>query len=366
MTTIENCRLIQLPIFEDNRGTLTVCEKQFKRIFWVTNLSGSRGNHAHKNCNHLLVCISGSCIVTLDDGKDRKDFFLDKPNVGLMFPSLIWNIQHSFSDNAELLVFATCSFDKSEYITDYQKFIKLKGSKMEKRVVFYVLNQQQYLDEAEQSVKSLKVAMPDIPAHLFYFGSGKPAKIFDEVHLLDFDEARPWYSNSITGFNKAAEVLQDYKMIYLDSDTYVCAPFYEVFRYLDRFEFMSIHSSGRITTKTVLDVEFPEYHIGLIGIKNSDKIKRLFADWQQLYDDHYHLYGNNDQGPLRDAIWRMPELNTYILPPEYCFRFPFGGFLGMEVKTLHGRPKNFAAIAQRVNEEKRKMRTFDKKAFRGL
>jgi dTDP-4-dehydrorhamnose 3,5-epimerase-like enzyme len=363
-TTIDDCRLLTFPEFKDKRGILNFCElNNVKRVFWINEPTGRRGYHAHKTCHQIIVCVRGKCTVNIDDGTNKKDIILDTPSIGLLIPEMIWDYEFDFSDGATVLVFASHHYDKSDYITDYNEFIGAK--KVERPIVFYVLNGQQYLDEAAQSVTSLKKQMSTAEAHLFYFGKGEPSNVFDAIHLLPYDDTMPWYSNSIRGFNEVLSAFQDNeKLVYLDGDTYVCSPFYEVYRFLDRFDLTAIHSSGRITTGSVLDVEFPEYHIGLIGIKNNAKIKALFAHWLELYNSNLKLYGDNDQGPLRDAIWQS-DVNTYIMPPEYCFRFPFGGFLAREVKTLHGRSKNMAKLAQLVNAS-HKMRTFERGFAKGI
>jgi len=129
MTTIKDCHLIEYPNFSDRRGTLTVCEfENFNRAFWVTNPIGKRGNHAHKVCNHLLICLSGDCLISIDDGTQRNDIFLDNPHTGLFVPAMIWDIEHSFGVGTILLVLASHHYDKDDYITDYQEFLRLKNA----------------------------------------------------------------------------------------------------------------------------------------------------------------------------------------------------------------------------------------------
>jgi hypothetical protein len=234
---------------------------------------------------------------------------------------------------------------------------------MGNNAVFYIAKGMKYIREAEQSADSLRRLMPDIPIFLFSFDGISTVK---QTIPLKYDEGINWYENSIRAFGTVLEVLQEYdSLVYLDTDTYVCQPFYEAFALLKRFELIATHAPGRATCGTVMDFDFPaDFHVGFLGFRNSSAIVSLFEAWLSFYNEHQAVYGDNDQGPLRDAIW-YEGTNTYILPPEYCFRFRFGGFACGLVKVLHGRADNLGAVAWAVNKET-KMRTFDKGTLRGL
>ena len=240
---------------------------------------------------------------------------------------------------------------------------------MGNNAVFYIAKGEQYIKEVEVSANSLHRVMPDIPVHIFtfrgdYFTIASDSKC--KIHTIKYNDRENWYSNSIKSFGLALEVLNEYDhLIYLDSDTYVCKPFYEVFTLLKRFEFVATHAPGRLTCGSVMDFDFPaDFHIGLVGLRNCDNIKNLLSAWLTLYQQHQANYGDNDQGALRDAIW-YNDISTYILPPEFCFRFIFGGFVCGSVRVLHGRAKDYSAVSKIVNKAKF-MRTFDKGIFRGM
>lgn len=125
--------LHQLKKVQDIRGDLAVGEFPDevpfvpKRFFFVYNVPSleTRGQHAHFMCEQFLICVKGSCAVVVDDGKHRKEIQLTAPDLGLYIPPMIWGIQYKYSEDAVLMVFASDRYDASDYIRDYQEFIKL-------------------------------------------------------------------------------------------------------------------------------------------------------------------------------------------------------------------------------------------------
>jgi len=98
-----------------------------KRYFTVFNVPSKevRGEHAHKICHQFLICLAGSCNVVVDDGENRQEFILDKPNKGIYLPPMIWGIQYKYSSDAVLMVLASEHYDSDDYIRDYGEFISL-------------------------------------------------------------------------------------------------------------------------------------------------------------------------------------------------------------------------------------------------
>ena len=131
--SIENCKLIQLPIFEDKRGSLSFVETgqhldfDIKRNYFIYNVPGGqdRGMHAHKKLHQLLLCLSGSFEVILDDGKQSKVFCMNKPNIALYICPMIWRELKNFSSGAVCSVLASDIFDSNDYIYDYRQFVLL-------------------------------------------------------------------------------------------------------------------------------------------------------------------------------------------------------------------------------------------------
>lgn len=133
VTNVRGVTLHDLPQFRDMRGSLSVGEFdrsvpfKAKRYFLVFDVPGKdvRGEHAHRECHQFLVCIKGSCNVLADDGNNRREFHMNRPNLGLYLPPMIWSTQFKYSIDAVLLVFASDYYDNSDYIRDYNQFKKI-------------------------------------------------------------------------------------------------------------------------------------------------------------------------------------------------------------------------------------------------
>ena len=132
-TRIEGVNLHRMPKVPDIRGTLTVGEfersipfsaKRYFMVFDVPSME-TRGEHAHRECHQFLICVRGSCAVVADNGMYRQEFLLDRPEVGIHLPPMVWGIQYKYSADAVLLVFASHYYDSADYIRDYSEFRKL-------------------------------------------------------------------------------------------------------------------------------------------------------------------------------------------------------------------------------------------------
>lgn len=124
--------LLQLKKITDPRGNLTVAEQQsevpfdVKRVYWIYDVPGgeSRGGHAHRHCREMIVALSGSFDVTLDDGTERHTYHLNHPWQGLLIETGIWRTLDDFSSGAVCLVLASDAFDEDDYIRDYDDYLK--------------------------------------------------------------------------------------------------------------------------------------------------------------------------------------------------------------------------------------------------
>lgn len=133
---IEGARIIKSPVIEDLRGNLIAREVhkdipfEPKRCFVVYDVPSKeiRGEHAHKKLHQLLICITGSVHCVLDNGKQRQEFNLDQPNIGLYIPPMVWGIQYKYSADAKLLVLASDVYDSADYIRDYNEYLRLVGA----------------------------------------------------------------------------------------------------------------------------------------------------------------------------------------------------------------------------------------------
>ena len=122
-------RIIDIPKIEDPRGNLSVVEKDclpfdIKRVYYLYDVPSNayRGGHAHKEQLEVLIALSGSFTVVLDDGKEKQRIILNKPNKGLLIPTGIWRELEDFSSGSVCLVLASDEFLESDYIRDYDQF----------------------------------------------------------------------------------------------------------------------------------------------------------------------------------------------------------------------------------------------------
>lgn len=123
--------LIDLPKITDPRGNLTVAEQMknvpfdIKRVYWTYDVPGgeSRGGHAHKALYQLVVAMSGSFTVTLDNGTEHETILLNHPWQGLLIKPNTWRTLDDFSSGAVCMVLASELFEEDDYIYDYDEFI---------------------------------------------------------------------------------------------------------------------------------------------------------------------------------------------------------------------------------------------------
>jgi dTDP-4-dehydrorhamnose 3,5-epimerase-like enzyme len=116
-------QLINLESFHDNRGSLTVIEKNvpftIKRVFYIYNVDDStRGKHRHKITKQAAICLAGQCTVYCDNGHKKNDFILDSPEKMLILEPEDWHYMYNFSANSILLVLASEEYNSQDYIYD--------------------------------------------------------------------------------------------------------------------------------------------------------------------------------------------------------------------------------------------------------
>ena len=116
----------------DERGSLIAIEQgynapfEIKRVYYIfdTKEGVERGFHAHINLKQICIAVKGSCTFVLDDGKKREEIKLTNPNQGLFIEGLIWREMKNFTPDCVLVVLASEHYDESDYIRDYDKFLK--------------------------------------------------------------------------------------------------------------------------------------------------------------------------------------------------------------------------------------------------
>ena len=133
LTTVGDCRSVDIRKYSDTRGYLSVIEEgidvpfEIRRIYYLYMVpEASRGAHAHKQLQQLMIATSGSVHVTLDDGHNKKTFVLDKPWKGLLVVPGMWRTLDDFSGGAVCMVLASERYDADDYIRDYQEFLEFK------------------------------------------------------------------------------------------------------------------------------------------------------------------------------------------------------------------------------------------------
>lgn len=132
---VAGVRLYRQPLFEDHRGKLTVGEFGIVppflplRYFLTYEVPGQhvRGEHAHRLCAQYLTCVHGSCRVRVDDGRQREEFVLDDPRLGLLVPPMVWAAEFDHTPESSLIVFASHHYDPDDYIRDYEAFLRMAG-----------------------------------------------------------------------------------------------------------------------------------------------------------------------------------------------------------------------------------------------
>ena len=129
-TQVSDCRLVDIRKYSDHRGYLSVIEGsidipfEIQRIYYLYMVpEASRGAHAHKHLQQFMVATSGSVHVTLDDGRQKMSFVLDRPWKGLYVPPGLWRDLDNFSGGTVCMVLASEKYEAEDYIRDYQEFI---------------------------------------------------------------------------------------------------------------------------------------------------------------------------------------------------------------------------------------------------
>ena len=127
---MSSVKIIQLPKFLDARGNLSFIEQEnhipfkIQRTYWIYDVPGGekRGGHAYKENEELIVALSGSFDVIVDDGKEKKTFSLNRSYYGLYVPKGIWREMQNFSTNSLALILSSTKYDENDYIRDYDEF----------------------------------------------------------------------------------------------------------------------------------------------------------------------------------------------------------------------------------------------------
>jgi dTDP-4-dehydrorhamnose 3,5-epimerase-like enzyme len=125
-------KLIKFEIKGDDRGSLIALENnknipfEIRRVYYIFDTKNGvrRGYHAHKNLRQALICVSGSCKILLDNGREKEEIELNSPDQGLLIESMIWREMFDFSHGCVLLALADNYYNEADYIRNYQHFLE--------------------------------------------------------------------------------------------------------------------------------------------------------------------------------------------------------------------------------------------------
>ena len=130
-------KIINLPKFEDPRGNLSFIEEEnhipfkIERVYWIYDVPGGqlRGSHAFKEQQEFIIALSGSFNVMVDDGINKQYFTLNRSYYGLYIPCGLWRQMENFSTNSLAVVLSSTKYEDSDYIRDYDEFLKYRATR---------------------------------------------------------------------------------------------------------------------------------------------------------------------------------------------------------------------------------------------
>lgn len=131
---VSNCRIVDIPKIPDARGNLSFVEQnrqipfEICRTYWIYDVPGGeeRGGHAYKTNDEFVIALSGSFDVVVNDGKEERIFTLNRSYYGLFLPHGLWRSIRNFSTNSLALEFGSVPYDESDYVYDFETYLKLK------------------------------------------------------------------------------------------------------------------------------------------------------------------------------------------------------------------------------------------------
>jgi hypothetical protein len=136
----DECKIIEFPLINDHRGNLLFVEGkrhvpfEIKRVYYLCDVpsGATRGGHAHVKMESVIVALSGSFNVNIDDGFKKKSFFLNRPHYGLYLPSRIWRGIYKFLSNSIALFFSSKLLSENDYIRQYKAFKRIARNDIRK------------------------------------------------------------------------------------------------------------------------------------------------------------------------------------------------------------------------------------------
>ncbi len=210
MATVEDVRIIELPKFLDARGNLSFAEQnnhipfEIKRTYWIYDVPGgeARGGHAFRQNQEVVIAISGSFDVVVDDGEKKKTFTLNRSYYGLYVPSGLWREMSNFSTNSLALEFGSMHYDVDDYIYDYDEYLqyrKIPGSKIQDAGIQEVQGSR-FKVQGHEPVRKYKVfdcTMVELDRH--HSDRKGNLTVVENGQTLPFDVKRVYYLYDVPG-----------------------------------------------------------------------------------------------------------------------------------------------------------------------
>lgn len=220
----------------------------------------------------------------------------------------------------------------------------------ESRGVVYVATGEKFVAEALISVQSVKKQMPELPVTLFTdlreLVANPPGGVDSVVHLTQVTKScrDKMYPLADSPYEKT---------LFLDTDTYVCEPIYDLFSILDRFDIALAQAPDRYQYDLLgLPDCFTELNSGVIAFRKNQQVLALLNKWQETFEQMLNKDEGSyrDQHSLRHALYHS-SVRFFVLPPEYNFRTVCPNFAGKHcsVKIIHGRHASMEKVAARLN-----------------
>jgi hypothetical protein len=217
--------------------------------------------------------------------------------------------------------------------------------------IIYIATGPEFIEEAAQSAASVRTTMPGVQTAIFLDPQSRPPSgLFDHVTILE---------NPSFSFLDKIEPLAKTpfeKTLFLDTDTLVIEPVYELALLLDRFDLAYCHGPWRNSGYGIPECPeaFPEPNTGVLLYRRSDEVFSVFRAWVDIYKGQLSKIPRpiHDQPALRKAVYES-GLNFTILPPEYNFRTVYPYFAGgnLKVKILHGRGNSLKKASLSINKK---------------
>lgn len=211
--------------------------------------------------------------------------------------------------------------------------------------ILYIASGPNFLSEAEYSAQSVRRNMPDIPISIITDQKNVSEAIFDSVHPL-----KTHYPHTAIS-TLAPDMLFYDRTLFLDTDTYLTEPVYELFEVLDNHDIAFTLSPGREPVAS-LPQPWKEFNTGVIALKNCDRTTSLLSTWRRIHDSYVDQdRGRRNQPSFAEAVYRS-DIDYFILSDEYNCRVPRFGYLSTDPKIVHGRSNiSLDEIASRLSEK---------------